>query len=73
MRRRNHLIAIFVLKTHIKQVHEKGKPFSCNHCDCASFSKNIMDNHIAIVHEKKKSFNCDICGKMFGRNYLVKF
>ena len=54
------------LNRHIKNIHEKIKPFQCNICPQVFGYKKDFQNHKSAVHEKNKPFHCHICQKSFG-------
>lgn len=56
------------ITSHIKIVHEKKRPFSCEICHQTFGKRSGLTRHIEVVHEKKRPFSCDVCSKSFGEN-----
>ncbi|XP_061836072.1 uncharacterized protein [Nerophis lumbriciformis] len=52
------------LTKHLQMVHRKIKPFVCQICDKAFFTKGDVEDHIRI-HTGEKPFQCHVCGKRF--------
>ena len=69
----------FVLKQHIKNVHEGIKDHKCETCGKCFGYEYILKRHIQVVHEGlKKEEICDLCGKVFGcpkglKNHIERF
>ncbi|XP_061750437.1 putative mediator of RNA polymerase II transcription subunit 26 [Nerophis ophidion] len=59
------------LTKHLQMVHRKIKPFVCQICDKAFFTKNDVEDHIRI-HTGEKPFQCHLCGKRFVKNLELK-
>ena len=58
------------LQSHIKQSHEKEKPFKCDKCDMSFGTKAHLLSHAYYKHTEKNIY-CDICGhKAKGRQDL---
>uniref|UniRef100_A0A7S1TE55 C2H2-type domain-containing protein n=1 Tax=Compsopogon caeruleus TaxID=31354 RepID=A0A7S1TE55_9RHOD len=55
------------LNKHIRQVHEKLRPYGCNICGKKFGQKSSIDKHILVVHEKRKIHKCDRCSASFGQ------
>ena len=49
------------MKTHMKEVHEKDKPFKCPIGNATFSRKTVVKVHIEPVHERKKLYTCNIC------------
>ncbi|XP_061880723.1 mucin-2-like [Entelurus aequoreus] len=54
----------YCLTKHLQMVHRKIKPFVCQICDKAFFTKVDVEDHIRI-HTGEKPFQCHICEKRF--------
>ena len=53
------------LTTHIREVHQKIKPFKCSICGSDWQSNSIMISHIKAVHDVLKPFKCSFCDHTF--------
>ncbi|XP_061534983.1 uncharacterized protein LOC133403775 isoform X1 [Phycodurus eques] len=56
----------FGLTKHLQMVHGKVKPFVCQICNKAFFTKRDVEAHIRI-HTGEKPFQCHLCEKKFAR------
>ncbi|XP_076003995.1 uncharacterized protein LOC142996793 [Genypterus blacodes] len=56
----------FGLTKHIRVVHNKIKPFGCQVCSKAYFTKRDMEAHMR-VHTGEKPFHCTLCERQFAR------
>lgn len=56
----------FGLTKHIQMVHSRIKPFVCQICNKAFFTKRDVEAHIRI-HTGEKPFHCHLCEKKFVR------
>lgn len=54
----------FQLKTHIKLVHHKEKPYRCKHCERA-FSTSVQLNQHMQYHTGNFRYQCIVCEKCF--------
>ena len=53
--------------THVREVHLKCRPFTCNLCQERYFSRRAhLDLHIKAVHNQIKDQECDYSNKLFG-------
>ena len=59
------------LTAHIKIVHEKAKPFSCETCGKKFAKQHRLKEHLPI-HSGEKAFKCEICKKEFSRKQTLK-
>ena len=50
-------------------IHERKKPFECEHCGYSFGSRIHLEVHIGAIHEGKKPYQCDICDKRFSRKH----
>ena len=55
--------ALYRLKRHISQTHEKIRNCLCEFCGKLYSTLEIVRNHIRAKHEKIKPVNCDFCNK----------
>ena len=55
----------FMLKRHIKSLHEGSRDFKCKLCDKTFAENNPLFKHVRRVHEKLRPFQCDICKNTF--------
>ena len=51
-------------RVHKNKVHLKVRPFKCELCDGAFYSKQALKNH-QMVHDDSRNFVCDVCSKAF--------
>ena len=49
---------------HQNKVHLNLRPFSCEVCGVAFFSKTSLKDHLK-VHEDRRDYSCELCGKSF--------
>ncbi|XP_057707211.1 mucin-2-like [Corythoichthys intestinalis] len=56
----------FGLTKHVQMVHGKLKPFVCQICDKAFFTKRDVETHIR-SHTGERPFACHLCEKRFAR------
>jgi len=42
------------LASHIKTVHEKIKPFACNHCGYVTSKRGNLNQHVRNIHPKEE-------------------
>ncbi|XP_054634541.1 mucin-2 [Dunckerocampus dactyliophorus] len=61
----------FGLAKHVQMVHGKIKPFVCQICNKAFFTKRDVEDHIRI-HTGEKPFHCHLCEKKFVRKVELK-
>ncbi|XP_037102850.1 uncharacterized protein LOC119120237 isoform X2 [Syngnathus acus] len=57
----------FGLNKHLQMVHGKHKPFVCQLCNKAFFTKRDVEIHIR-THTGEKPFHCHLCEKRFVRS-----
>uniref|UniRef100_A0A3Q3ECM7 Uncharacterized LOC109524532 n=2 Tax=Hippocampus comes TaxID=109280 RepID=A0A3Q3ECM7_HIPCM len=57
----------FGLNKHLQMVHGKRKPFVCQLCNKAFFTKRDVETHIR-THTGEKPFHCHLCEKKFVRS-----
>ena len=60
------------LRTHVKNRHEKVKPFVCDQCGQRFGSKQTLRNHVDAIHLQLKPFSCDLCEMTFLRSGSLK-
>ena len=60
------------LKKHIQTVHEKLRPFKCEHCQRSFGDKGDLTRHVKIVHDEVRPFSCELCKKTFGTKRQLK-
>jgi hypothetical protein len=55
------------LYRHVSQVHQKIRPYACQHPQClrAFSTLNSLEGHTKIEHENNKGFSCTTCKKGF--------
>jgi hypothetical protein len=51
----------YILKVHIKDVHENTKYYKCTQCKYVEARKDSLKAHIKFVHENIKDYKCSIC------------
>ncbi len=59
------------MNSHIKEVHEDERPFTCTLCLKTFKSRRSLDKHRA-THNRCKLFSCTKCGKSFSYKGLLK-
>ncbi|XP_051918592.1 uncharacterized protein LOC127599013 [Hippocampus zosterae] len=57
----------FGLNKHLQMVHGKRKPFVCQLCNKAFFTKRDVETHIR-THTGEKPYHCHLCEKKFVRS-----
>lgn len=63
-----------ILLRHVRQVHQKLKPFGCTRCNKSYCTRTELKQHFNISHANiKTEYKCKICGKAFLRktNYYA--
>ena len=61
------------LERHVKNIHEKFKPYKCDSCDKSFSEEYYFKIHLTTVHEKIKVFKCDSCEKRYVfRSHLLR-
>jgi KRAB domain-containing zinc finger protein len=60
------------LQGHIKQVHQKLKPFQCQVCDLCFAQAQTLRTHVSAIHLRLKPFECHLCKKQFTTKREVK-
>ena len=59
------------LTAHVKIVHEKAKPFSCETCGKKFAKRHRLNEHLPI-HSGEKPFKCHLCKNAFSRKQSLK-
>mmetsp|Transcript_2708 Transcript_2708/g.7395 ORF Transcript_2708/g.7395 Transcript_2708/m.7395 type:complete len:556 (-) Transcript_2708:897-2564(-) len=59
------------LKSHVRVVHNKERPFKCELCDSAFGHKGDLNRHHMIKHEQLRPFKCTTCNATFGRKSVL--
>lgn len=60
------MVATGNLKTHIRSVHTKEKPFACPICGKSFSQKGNMQTHVR-THNKQHRYPCTLCGKTYSQ------
>ena len=61
-----------LLKSHIKQVHDKKPAFKCRHCDKMFEYQSRYEAHFKREHFRIREHECHVCHKMFSSNSYLK-
>lgn len=60
------------MEKHVKAVHEKVKPVSCEHCEYKCTTRDTLARHMWHKHERDPRFICRICDARFMRRTLLE-
>ena len=52
---------IYMLKRHVKAVHDKIRDYVCEECDYAASQKSQIRRHMANIHKMGENFKCQQC------------
>nr|XP_057925606.1 zinc finger and BTB domain-containing protein 17-like isoform X2 [Doryrhamphus excisus] len=64
-------VYVYGLTKHLQMVHVKFKPFVCQICNKAFFTKGDVEDHIRL-HTGEKPFHCHLCEKKFVKKVELK-
>ena len=64
---------IYILKSHIRAIHEKAAQFKCLYPGCQKEFKSLYRLYVHdLSHEGIKPFKCNICNKAFSEKGTLK-
>ena len=62
----------YLLKNHVRSVHEGINPFKCPDCDSVFAIRSRLNQHVKQIHERRDRKLCILCNKTFPDNSGLK-
>ena len=63
----------YLLKRHIRRMHQEFREFPCSQCDKEYPDKNELKRHVLLDHIKARPFRCKLCKKEFKKGWDLNY